>query len=308
MARKARKKDLNGTYHIIIRSISEILLFKNDNDKEQMLKLIRKYQKIFGFKLLSFCLMDTHAHFMIECNGADISKFMHGINLSYAIYYNKKYDRHGHVFSDRFKSISLNTNCSLLNCSAYIHNNPKDIHGFKNNVENYPYSSLSIYIGITEDKYKIINTSRILKMIDNNILKGRKQYYNFVKSRTDTPINDDISFGNYNIESEYENKDEKHLLVNNVTPEDILSFVSNYTHLGASSARIKFNHKASTYRALCCILMKSLCDFKSKDICSYIGNISLSTVSQLYNKGYHIIENNPKYKNIIHDFIETYSS
>ena len=48
--------------------------------------------------------MDNHAHLLIDANGADISKVMHGINFSYAMYFNKKYEREGHLFKDRFKS------------------------------------------------------------------------------------------------------------------------------------------------------------------------------------------------------------
>ncbi|WDC83583.1 transposase [Caloramator sp. mosi_1] len=48
--------------------------------------------------------MDNHAHFIIDANGADISKIMHFINYKYAMWFNKRYSRHGHLFQDRFKS------------------------------------------------------------------------------------------------------------------------------------------------------------------------------------------------------------
>ena len=49
--------------------------------------------------------MNNHLHLIIDANGCDISKIMHCINFSYAMYFNKKHERYGHIFRDRFKSI-----------------------------------------------------------------------------------------------------------------------------------------------------------------------------------------------------------
>ena len=56
MPRIARIKDENSIYHIIIRSISELELFKEDEDKLKYLLLIRKYQQKYIFKVYSYCL------------------------------------------------------------------------------------------------------------------------------------------------------------------------------------------------------------------------------------------------------------
>ena len=55
-------------------------------------------------KFTGIVLWITHSHLLVDANGADISKVMHGINFSYAMYFNKKYKRDGHLFKDRFKS------------------------------------------------------------------------------------------------------------------------------------------------------------------------------------------------------------
>lgn len=126
--RTARVKSPAGIYHIMIRSISDTPLFKNDIDKNKYLELIRKNQNIFLFKMYSYCLMTTHAHFIIDSAGADVSKFMKAINLSYAIYFNKKYNRHGHLFQGRFKSKLITNDKYLIMLSAYIHSNVKDLN------------------------------------------------------------------------------------------------------------------------------------------------------------------------------------
>ena len=135
MPRTARIKTVGGMYHIMVRGCSETPLFKNDGDKDAYLKIIKKYQNMYHFKVYAYCLMTTHAHFIIDAIGSDISHIMHSINLSYAIFFNRQYNRHGHVFQDRFKSKLITSDKHLLTLSAYIHSNPKDIIKYKEKIE-----------------------------------------------------------------------------------------------------------------------------------------------------------------------------
>ncbi len=82
--RKARDKSKKYKYHIRVRGLDEILLFRDDQDKEKYLSLLKKYQKQYKYKIYSFSFMDTHAHFFIDPYGEDISVIMHKINLCYA--------------------------------------------------------------------------------------------------------------------------------------------------------------------------------------------------------------------------------
>lgn len=78
MPRMARLKGCDCSYHIMVRSISEVPLFKENSDKDRYLKTLKKYQDVFKFKLYGYCLMNNNAHFIIYANGADISKIMDG--------------------------------------------------------------------------------------------------------------------------------------------------------------------------------------------------------------------------------------
>ena len=84
MPRSARKRNPETTHHIMCRSTKKIYLFKNDNDKRRDLKLIAQYRQKFKCTILAYCLMDIHVHIKFDPQGCDISKFMHGLNLSYA--------------------------------------------------------------------------------------------------------------------------------------------------------------------------------------------------------------------------------
>ncbi len=182
--RKKRKKSPEYKYHIRVRGLEEIPLFRDDEDKGHYKFLISKYKKIYGCKIYSYCIMNTHAHFFIDPKGYDISKFMHKVNLCYAQYYNKKYDRNGPVFMGRFESDPVCTYNYAIALSAYIHNNPKDIKGYRGREEYFYYSSYGIYAGMQEDNDNFVDTRYILGlMLCKNKEDARKKYFKLVKTQ-----------------------------------------------------------------------------------------------------------------------------
>ncbi|MFZ7104132.1 MAG: transposase [Peptococcaceae bacterium] len=103
MPRNARKKEEFSTYHIIVRGNERKDIFGGTNDKENFLQILSRMKKKYNFNVYCYCLMDNHAHLIIEDNGNDISQIMKSISISYAMLYNRKYQRTGHLFQDRFK-------------------------------------------------------------------------------------------------------------------------------------------------------------------------------------------------------------
>ena len=61
-------------------------------------------------------------------------------NTSYALYYNKKRDRVGYVFRDRYKSQVIDNEKYLYTCAKYIHENPLKAKICKN-LKDYEFSS-----------------------------------------------------------------------------------------------------------------------------------------------------------------------
>ena len=301
MPRTARIRNEAGIYHIMVRSISDVPLFRDKQDKNMYLSLVKKYQIIFRFRVFAYCLMTTHAHIAIDCCGADISKIMKSINQCYSAYFNKKYNRHGHVFQDRFKSKLVCNDNYLLALTAYIHNNPKDITRYKNKVEKYEYSSLGIYLGIASDKFDILDIQFILGHFSSNLQRARVTYLEYINRVSDSPDKIDIEFKNEGSQCRTERK----ILIRNFVPEDIVNFIAKYTETPLN-IHIKFNHRYNELKCLCVLIMRSLCNFSFKDICNYIGNITQSNLWQLCEKGYNLLTKNEKYSVLINDLIATY--
>lgn len=246
------------------------------------------------FKVYGYCLMDTHGHLMIDANGADISKFMHVINQCYAQYYNKRYKRRGHLFQDRFKSKIVEDDVYLLTLSGYIHNNPRAIKGYKDCVEIYPYSSLGIYLGIHEDKYKIVDPEFTLQFFSRNDIKSKELYLKFVYACENEDVKKEIEFKNER--GQY--RSERKILVRNFNPEDIIRFVSKHVSIDFNEIYIK-NRKSTEFKGVCIFLMRTFCNYTHKQICEAVGNITEGSISRLCSVGYRCVKEDERYKNII---------
>lgn len=292
MPRLARVKHQNFKLHVMVRSIKEIDLFRDNEDKEQYFLIMRKYQIKHGFKIYAYCLMNNHGHFIIDCNGADISKTMHAINLSYARYYNKKYNRYGHVFQDRFKSKVINTTRYLITLSAYIHNNPKDIAKYKNNVRDYPFSSLKQYLNKT-NSHKILSRSLLSNLVGFQYKKQTEAYVSMVKESNELKTEEEIEF--LNEKTEYVSH--KKIIAKYKTPNDIIKYVAKALNQKPQHIYVKNNSTYSRMRALSCVFMANFCNLSQKEICEIIGNITQSGISYLTSKGLKILLDDQKLLN-----------
>ena len=304
MPRLPREKTEESIFHVMVRSIKEVALFKEDKDKEMYMNILRGYQKIYGFKVYAYCLMSNHGHFIIDINGADISKVMHAINFKYACEFNRKYERYGHLFQDRFKSKIVDNEQYLIILSAYIHNNPLDMKRYTECPEKYKFSSLGVYLGLNRDKYGVLDEDFIMQLFGKDAASARNNYYKYVFACNNDKYKEDVEFLN---EKTYY-KSERHILVRDFDPDDIFDFIAKRT--GVEKYRFQWKHRkdAVNSRALAAILMRSLCNYRCSDICRLLGNITQSRVSKLCSIGYRLMDEEERYKNILYEFIASYSA
>lgn len=203
MPRTPRNQFDTGFFHIISQGINKEYIFNEECNKQKYLYLLKKYSLKFKIKIISYCIMDNHVHLLVYSNQiSEISKYMHNLNLSYSQYYNKKYNRVGYVFRDRYKSQYIYDRNYLFKCIKYIHMNPVKADMVKNE-KDYKYSSYNEYAKgtkfidefIKNEVFVNLNYIQILDSIYNvdieiidvdnqnenlqNAVKNYLSYYNF---------------------------------------------------------------------------------------------------------------------------------
>ncbi len=137
------RKNLQGIefVHVTTHGIDDKFIYKNTKEKREIKKLILENQKEYNINLMSYCIMDNHLHLLIKFKSPeDLSGYMHKVNTSYAIYYNKQHERVGYVYKDRFYSQIIKDRMHLMNAIVYIHNNPVKAK-ICDSAEKYEFSS-----------------------------------------------------------------------------------------------------------------------------------------------------------------------
>ncbi len=181
-----------GIYHVYNRGVRKDVLFHNQKDYSRFLLLLLALQfktslnktdrlndkfvkdlnikdleldtegKSRSVELISFCIMPNHFHIMVNQlveNG--LAKYMQKVLTAYTMYYNKKYDKTGHVFQGKYKSVFIEDDEQLVYASIYIHKNPNDIN---EDIFTYQWSSINDFLqtnrwgdylklGIITDRY-----------------------------------------------------------------------------------------------------------------------------------------------------------
>ena len=214
MPRKAREdnKTVTNTYHIISRGINKQDIFLDESDKRKFYNIMKDAKSEYQYYLYSFILMNNHIHLTICDNNDQISKIMHKICSVYAMYFNKKYERVGHVFQNRFKSICVDTEGYLLNVIRYIHKNPEK-DGICN-MDKYKWSSYNDYIyGNTEG---ITDINFILRLFDEDKISAIKKFTMFNTQVDDDFIDINLEYSNSLNDEEAIRLIKKELAIDNV--------------------------------------------------------------------------------------------
>ena len=181
MPRTARVRAEEKIHHIMSKSIKECDLFPKDIDKEKYISLLKNAKLIFQVEIVAYCLMTNHFHLLIQPRGADISKVMHYLNSKYARYYNKRYERKGHLFTERFKNVPILTEDHLIRATTYIHCNPKDL-GYLSlqKLKEYPFSSYREYM-MDEKADTLSSPGFIYSFMAKNLRMAKRTYYQFMQ-------------------------------------------------------------------------------------------------------------------------------
>ncbi len=174
---------LNGgeqtVYHVISRTALDGFPF-GDIEKEELVKIIKKFGILYFVEIFGFCIMGNHFHLLVKMypehdftdedikkrftrfHGDDtnftdkkiefyrekwsnLSEYIKDIKQNFSRFYNRLHDRRGTLWGERFKSVIVEEGRTLINCLAYIDLNPVRA-GIVNRPEDYRWNSLGYHI------------------------------------------------------------------------------------------------------------------------------------------------------------------
>ena len=201
--------DEKAVYHVISRTALDGFPLK-DVEKDFMLDLIKKFSSLYFTEILGFCLMGNHFHLLVKmfpenrftdediqkrfetfygdsrafakgqipylrAKLSSLSEFAREIKVGFARYYNKRHNRRGYFWGDRFKSVIVDKGETLVNCLAYIDLNPLRA-GIVDRPEDYRWNSIGYHVQ-THNRDNFLSTDFGLKEFNVRSKKERIRRY-----------------------------------------------------------------------------------------------------------------------------------
>ena len=182
MPRTARKISETGIYHVMLRGINRQNIFEDDQDRLYFMSVLASCKKVSGFRLHAFVLMSNHIHLLLEPLDEPLDMIFRRIGTRYAVWYNRKYQRAGHLFQDRFRSENVSTVQYYQTVLRYILQNPMKA-GMEKHPGEYRWSSYTAYEKgqgiVTDTQYAV------------ELFGGRETLIQYLKQDNDDMVMDE---------------------------------------------------------------------------------------------------------------------
>ena len=162
----------------MVRGDNREPIFFADRDYRTYLRLLREAKGRFGCRVFAYALMTNHVHLMLQTDAAHpIAQIMQFLNTAYTVHINRRYQRVGHLFQGRYRSVLVEKDAYALELSRYIHLNPVRA-GLCGRPEDYAWSSYRVYLGTAAGD--VVDAEELLAMISPVVTTQRPRYQQFV--------------------------------------------------------------------------------------------------------------------------------
>jgi putative transposase len=181
MPRKARIDAPGALHHIIIRGIEKNPIFQDPQDYSNFLTRLGNILTETATSCYAWALIPNHVHLLLRTGTAPITTVMRRLLTGYAQQFNRRHDRHGYLFQNRYKSFLCETDPYLLELLRYIHLNPirAGIIDTMEVLDTYPKTSHAVIMGKIKHEWQ--ETEYVLGLFGQKVSLAKRAYRSFVK-------------------------------------------------------------------------------------------------------------------------------
>jgi len=149
MPRLARLDAPGLLQHVMARGIEGREIFKDDKDRKSFLDRLGLILEETQTQCYAWALLPNHFHLLLRTGPSPLSKVMRRLMTGYAVTFNKRHKRSGHLFQNRYKSVACEEDPYLLELIRYIHLNPirADLVKDLKQLDRYPWCGHSAILG-----------------------------------------------------------------------------------------------------------------------------------------------------------------
>ena len=185
MPRLARLDTPGIIHHVIIRGIERRNIFRDNKDRDDMIDRLSDLLPATNTDCYAWAFLPNHAHFLFRSGDAGLPTLMRRLLTGYAVTFNRRHRRHGQLFQNRYKSIICQEDIYLKELVRYIHLNPLRAKIVPNvtGLNRYKYCGHATLMGKRKCNWQ--SDKYVLSCFEKSILKGREEYYNYIKEGVD---------------------------------------------------------------------------------------------------------------------------
>ena len=171
-------------HHIIFRGIERGLIVRDDVDREDFISRLGRLAKETSTAMYAWSLMSNHGHMLLRSGKGGIPTLMRRLLTGYAVSYNRRHARWGHVFQNRYKSIICEEDVYFQRLVSYIHLNPLRA-GIVQSLEEldvYPWCGHSVLMNQQQNDWQ--DRDYVLEYFGATEGSARKAYRTFVSEQS----------------------------------------------------------------------------------------------------------------------------
>jgi REP element-mobilizing transposase RayT len=180
MPRQSRIDAPGAVHHIICRGLERNTIFHDDTDRDNFVLRLATILKKTSTTCFAWALIPNHFHLLLRTGTVPVSTVMRRLLTGYAVVFNRRHNRHGHLFQNRYKSILCQEEPYLLELVRYIHLNPlrAGIVNTMKELKEYRYSGHNRLLGKDLEPWQA--TDEVLQRFDNSVVRAQEKYSAFV--------------------------------------------------------------------------------------------------------------------------------
>ena len=180
MPRSARLDIPGLLQHVMVRGIERCDIFHDDEDRSHFLERFTSLLIATETRCFAWSLMSNHFHLLLIPTLVPLSHFMRRLLTGYAVVFNRKHSRSGHLFQNRYKSIVCEEEPYLLELVRYIHLNPLRAGLVPDlpELDRYPWSGHAVLMGNrTMESQEVV---AVLERFGKSRSRARRNYRQFI--------------------------------------------------------------------------------------------------------------------------------
>ena len=195
MPRKTRIDAAGALHHVIARGVARRKIFFEDKDRDDFLNRLGTILKESDCSCYAWALIPNHFHLLLKTGAVGLSTVMRRLLTGYAVTFNKRHYRWGHLFQNRYKSILCQEEAYLLELTRYIHLNPlrAKLVGSIGELDTFRYCGHGVVMGRLENDWQ--DRDYILKRFGTKKTDARKKYRRFVEKGIEQGKREDLIGG-----------------------------------------------------------------------------------------------------------------